>query len=408
MNKQNKASPVQSHLPYDSLSFGKEQGKLYQNKEWLYQKYWNEKLNLIEIGKICGVSDATIRERMIFYNVPRRSHSESTKLGRNKWIKDDFIGTKIYHNRKLLEELYLGAKLNTVEIAEICGTQSNVIIRWLRKHEIPIRNRSKANKMCGERRRKRIKKYCLYCGKEFELRPCEVNKRIVLCSWRCRTKYRIGKNAPRPKQQYESKCEQCNKIFYVHKYKKERKDLGRFCSQKCMIKRRANIWIGKDNPNFKNARKTYICKNCGKKYIEFKRNEKKTNFCSRQCVGSWVMKNNFSMGQKKMTAPEKCIDKITGDKVRYVGLKDFWLKLDGKNKNPDFKVIGQRKIIEVFGDYWHRNDDPSELIYQYGQIGYQCLVIWEYEIKNSLEEVKEKIENFISIWEKPEEYFIDF
>lgn len=52
---------------------------------------------------------------------------------------------------------------------------------------------------------------------------------------------------------------------------------------------------------------------------------------------------------------------------------------------PDFiNVNGQKKIIELFGDYWHRNlqlRDENRLT-QYGNYGYKTLVVWERELKN--------------------------
>jgi len=63
-------------------------------------------------------------------------------------------------------------------------------------------------------------------------------------------------------------------------------------------------------------------------------------------------------------------------------------------KIPDFiNVNGQKKLIEVFGDYWHQNDNPQDRIDFFKQYGWDCLVIWEHELKN-IEEVINKILNF--------------
>ena len=40
----------------------------------------------------------------------------------------------------------------------------------------------------------------------------------------------------------------------------------------------------------------------------------------------------------------------------------------------------QKKVIEVFGRYWHKNDSPMQLIEQYKLAGWHCLVFWEDEI----------------------------
>ncbi len=52
-------------------------------------------------------------------------------------------------------------------------------------------------------------------------------------------------------------------------------------------------------------------------------------------------------------------------------------------KNPDFiNVNGEKKVIELYGDYWHRNDNPQDRIDHFKKYGFDCLVIWERELKN--------------------------
>ena len=47
---------------------------------------------------------------------------------------------------------------------------------------------------------------------------------------------------------------------------------------------------------------------------------------------------------------------------------------------PDFlSTNGQRKVIEVFGDYWHKGEDPQGRIDAFAKLGFKCLVIWEHE-----------------------------
>lgn len=82
---------------------------------------------------------------------------------------------------------------------------------------------------------------------------------------------------------------------------------------------------------------------------------------------------------------------------------------DGKDEDaiiggrcPDFiSIDGQKKIIELFGDYWHgeeRTGIPSkqherERINYFAQYGYQTLVIWEHELEN-IDNVIDRIEVF--------------
>ncbi len=73
---------------------------------------------------------------------------------------------------------------------------------------------------------------------------------------------------------------------------------------------------------------------------------------------------------------------------RYVG--DGALIIEGKC--PDF-WDGDGHLVELYGEYWHRGDDPQERIDFFGECGYHCLVIWERETKEEsriLEKVQAK------------------
>ena len=76
---------------------------------------------------------------------------------------------------------------------------------------------------------------------------------------------------------------------------------------------------------------------------------------------------------------------------------------DGKimigTKNPDFINIKNKKIIEVFGDYWHTKkvrcyeETEEGRIKYFNNYGYKTLVIWESELKDK-NKVLEKIIKF--------------
>jgi len=53
--------------------------KLYKDKDWLYDQYWNKKKTLKEIGKICNVGRSCIHSWMKRFNIPRRSIEEINK-----------------------------------------------------------------------------------------------------------------------------------------------------------------------------------------------------------------------------------------------------------------------------------------------------------------------------------------
>lgn len=59
---------------------------------------------------------------------------------------------------------------------------------------------------------------------------------------------------------------------------------------------------------------------------------------------------------------------------------------------------GQKKIIELFGDYWHNRKEvkkrDKKRIKTYAKYGYETLIIWEHELKNR-KKLKNKILNFV-------------
>lgn len=66
---------------------------------------------------------------------------------------------------------------------------------------------------------------------------------------------------------------------------------------------------------------------------------------------------------------------------KYVG--DGNLIIAGKN--PDFvNVNGKKLIIEMWGDFWHKGQDPQDRIDVFTPFGFSTLIVWEHELKNIL------------------------
>lgn len=91
--------------------------------------------------------------------------------------------------------------------------------------------------------------------------------------------------------------------------------------------------------------------------------------------------------RRGMTKPERTVNLLlrfmfgAGNPYTYTGNRTKWIRMpDGKQKNPDFTCEPGRKVIEVFGDYWHRGEDPDRLVRMYAAVGWECLVIWESEV----------------------------
>ncbi|MDD5045409.1 MAG: hypothetical protein PHG51_07725, partial [Candidatus Omnitrophica bacterium] len=107
---------------------------------------------------------------------------------------------------------------------------------------------------------------------------------------------------------------------------------------------------------------------------------------------------------KQPNIPEKYIRDILvrnfPGEWKYTG--DGSLIIEGYR--PDFtNCNGRKEIIEIFGDYWHKRKKlkwhQTELgrIMACASVGFRCLVIWEYEIKElSEQEIVDKIRQ----WQK--------
>lgn len=103
---------------------------------------------------------------------------------------------------------------------------------------------------------------------------------------------------------------------------------------------------------------------------------------------------------KKMpTYPELLLNWLTPDIVIYTGDRLFWVDLpNGRRRNPDFVVLGQRRVIELLGDYWHRGfvkTDVEKLIEMYWRAGLECLIVWEKDMKDNVKGTLEEISSFI-------------
>lgn len=73
---------------------------------------------------------------------------------------------------------------------------------------------------------------------------------------------------------------------------------------------------------------------------------------------------------------------------KYVGDGEFILG----GKCPDFlNTNGQKQLIELFGNYWHKPSEVNPRIRHFQQYGFDTLIIWEGELKDAgklLEKVK--------------------
>ena len=162
-------------------------------------------------------------------------------------------------------------------------------------------------------------------------------------------------------------CKQCKKLIKIKRYGWKQGD-QKFCSRECWkIYHKLNNPMNKPEVRFKqliNTRKSQT--------EEWSKNNKK-----------WMRPNKIE---------QKLILSMSQYNLPYKFVGNFEVVMGGKN--PDFiQVNGKKKLIEIYGDYWHRNDNPQKRIDFFKKYGFDTLIIWEKEFDN-LEEVIEKIKVF--------------
>lgn len=129
---------------------------------------------------------------------------------------------------------------------------------------------------------------------------------------------------------------------------------------------------------------------------------------SQRRVYTWMKELNIKARARvkhitnmRPNKPEKRLIEIIDKhhlQYKYTGNGSFWIE----TLNPDFvNCNGTKKVIEVFGDYWHGEGARSWKEEEFGrkailsQYGFKCLVIWEHELKECDEnEIVRKIEEF--------------
>jgi G:T-mismatch repair DNA endonuclease (very short patch repair protein) len=92
----------------------------------------------------------------------------------------------------------------------------------------------------------------------------------------------------------------------------------------------------------------------------------------------------------KPTEPEKIVRDKLGASWRYTGDNSFAIVTKRHTRYPDFVNEKERKCIEVFGNYWHsrkwfpEREAPEDKIAEYAEVGWQCEVVWEKDVKKWL------------------------
>jgi G:T-mismatch repair DNA endonuclease (very short patch repair protein) len=154
---------------------------------------------------------------------------------------------------------------------------------------------------------------------------------------------------------------------------------------------------------FENPEARLYVSNCMKRYFSDPVNREKKAKVSRERFNNPEFIKKYHNFLKKPNKLENRVVQV----IEYFGLPfkyngDFSQKVVIDCKIPDFvNLNGKNKVIEVFGDYWHGYNKGDGLLNEYNiiqdykKVGFDCLVLWEHDIKiMSDNEIGERIKSF--------------
>jgi len=198
-------------------------------------------------------------------------------------------------------------------------------------------------------------KKCLWCKKTFKILRYKYNQKF--CSANCKKQYQ-KRNPPRKRLGFYKQCKLCGRKFYV---KRTRIAHNPYCSRQCYHKAQrkglvsTSIQFLQGNETFERRRLKGLMK--------------RPNYPESMLL-DWLKEYNFP--------------------YRYTGNGEFFIG----RLNPDFvNINGQKKIIEIFGETFHRKQEEKLRKEKFKEFGFKTLVIWARELKDK-NRVINKIKRF--------------
>jgi len=367
--------------------------KISKNK--LYDLYWKQDLSPRKIAEIIGYSPNTVRRALIRFGIKIRNLSESLK-GKSR-IKP----VKYKMSKEKLNNLYWEQDLSTSEIGKIFGCSMSTVCRRMREFGISMKN-------------PKVRKTIFPIGKEHwnyghDKYP-QVNQEFLEREYvqKQKSKWQIRKEIG------------CGSSIIVNKLKKYNIPI-RTISEALIGKKRPYL-SGPNNPNFtdgRTARKNF-CIDCLKKGIKTEiswnakkcpTHAKKGKKCPKINKTLKKLWQNKKFREKQIKAFMKAGQAIPNKSEKQLNKllqrllpNEYKINVKGTvmtlgTKIPDFvNVNGQKKVIEMNGDYWHskkrtgrtKKQEEQQRINYFKKLGYKTLIVWEHELKN-LGKVEQRI-----------------
>lgn len=105
----------------------------------------------------------------------------------------------------------------------------------------------------------------------------------------------------------------------------------------------------------------------------------------------------WKAGRRKMNGLEtKAKQLFKGSYLRYVGNNKVWIA----GHCPDFIIKCRKRIVEVFGDYWHTTEkalaSDKKKLADYKNAGYTTLVVWEHDVYDLPSTIRRRVLRFVA------------
>lgn len=237
--------------------------------------------------------------------------------------------------------------------------------------------------MLPKKLRVKANSICPICDTEFYAEPNRIRKNndAVFCSAKCFAK---SGNGGRKRLGENLECKNCGEQFYA-KRSKILNGNPQFCCKQC-------------EADFKSAeataRNTRTCTHCGRTFSRNITSIRKTEeitggkvYCSSVCSHAATRshgKNKFEIDFHEVF-----------NQLVYTGNGEFVLHDKHGGMNPDFILPGTNKVVELFGNYWHRNDDPAKRIKRLKSLGYDAIVVWEDDFRKHSSKTIQEVLSFL-------------
>ena len=324
-------------------------------EDLLFRLYWEEEKSTIQIGRELPIARSTVQNWMKRLSISiRHQDAVNHQIAYLLQEIEEKFGEDI---KDILFRLYWKEKKSFRDIGKELGTYPATVWKWMKKLSIPRRDQHF-----------RYKKTRLMQKIEKKFNE-DIENLLNRLYWEKET------NATEIDDILE--IGEGTSIGWMNKLDIPRRDN----SQATILKWQDNDWRTRITNSFNSDK----CRQLKRKAMKEKWDD-----------DEYVEKILSAMGQSPNNL-ETFVDNITPDNLRFVGDGSCWRWLPslGKHKNPDFKITGENKVIEVYGDYWHKDDNPQKIIDAFAEIGIECIIIWEHEIYDDLENTLGRIARFI-------------